>query len=387
MACSNGERLAARQVVTELRALGRRGVRTQTHWVRPVGALVAAVLAIAGVAASVLSVDHPRLGLGIATGALLLLIGDLSGRLPLLRRITVARATQNVVSSGGRPDAPVRLVITASLDTPRGGILDGGGRLARTVARLRRALRGHLPGRYGLLFLALAATAACAGARAAGTDDRWLGAVQLLPALALLALAGLMTDAVTARAGHPGAGANASAVAVALALMSALDRRPPRALAVDLVVAGAGEAGALGMRRWVAEQRRAGTGAEDVAVLHIGPCGQGRPAWWTRDGLVLATRYHPQFLRAAQRVAAGEAHMGARPHQSRRTSGARAARAAGWPALAIGCLDDAGTVPRSGSDTDTVEAVDPDAVAAALALALGIVAALDSELAQARSAP
>lgn len=381
MACSNGERLAARQVAVELRALGRRGARTQTQWVRPAGALVAAALAVAGVAATVVSVDRPEIGLGVAVAAVLLLLGDLSGRATLLRRMTFTRATQNVTSSGGRPDAPVRLVVTAALDTPRGGILDGGGRLPRLVSRLRRALRGHLPGRYGVLLAALTLTAACAGARVGGIDDRWLGVVQLLPSLALLALAGLLTDAATARAGRPGAGANGSAVAVALALVAALDRRPPRALAVDLVVGGAGEAGALGMRRWVAEQRRAGTGAEDVAVLHLGPCAHGTPVWWTRDGLVLAKRYHPQFIRAAGRVAAGEAHLKARPHQTRRTSGARAARAVGWPALAIGCVDAAGAVPFAGGDADTVAAVDPDAIAGALAFALGVVAALDAELA------
>jgi hypothetical protein len=382
-ACSNGERLAARQATRELRALGRRGARTQTEWVRPAGTLVAAAIAAAGVAASVLAVDHPQIALALAGAALLLLMGELSGRAPVLTRLTYARATQNVVSAGGRPDAPVRLVVTAALDTPRAGLLDGDGVLPRATARLRRRLRGHLPGRYGVLIAALVAVGACAGARAAGVEGRWLGGLQLAPTLALLGLAGLLTDAGTARAGRPGAGANASAAAVALALVAALDRRPPRALAVDLVLAGAGEAGALGMRRWVREQRRAGVRGQDVAVLHIGPCAHGTPVWWTREGRVLALRYHPQLTAAAARVAAGEAHLRARPHQTRGTSGARVARAAGWPAIAVGCVGPEGTVPRAGRDDDTPEHADPAAMNAALSLALGIVAALDADLAAA----
>lgn len=379
-ACSDGERLAARQAARELLALGRRGVRTQTVWVRPSGPAVAIMLALAGVLAGVLSVDHAVPALVLAGAAVLLQAGDLSGRAPLLRRATPARATQNVVSPGGRPDAPVRLVVTASLDTPRGGLLDGSGRLPRAVARTRRALRGHLPGRHGLLLLGLVATAAGCGARVAGAGGTALGVAQLVPAVALLGLVALLADAASVRPGRPGANANASAAAVALALVAALDRRPPRALAVDLVLAGAGEAGALGMRRWVRERRRDGVRAEDVVVLHVAACGRGRPVWWTREGLVLPLRYHPQLTALAARVAAAEPHLGARAHESRRATGARAARAAGWPAIAVGCLDETGVVPDAGQDRDTVERLDPVALQGALQLALGLVAGLDEAL-------
>ncbi|MCW3013576.1 MAG: hypothetical protein JWO02_668, partial [Solirubrobacterales bacterium] len=167
---------------------------------------------------------------------------------------------------------------------------------------------------------------------------------------------------------------------VALALVAALDRRRPRSLAVDLVLGGAGEAGALGMRRWIGEQRRAGVRQQDVAVLHIAPCAHGTPVWWTRDGLVLALRSHPQLVAVAERVAAGEAHLGARPHESRRATAARAARAVRWPAIAVGCVDAAGVVPLAGQDADTVAVADPAAMAATLEFALAIVAGLDAEL-------
>lgn len=381
--CSDGERLAARQAVKELRGIGRRGVRTTTVWVRPAGPWVGTLIALAGVVASVVSVDHAAVGLATALAAAVLLIDDIAGRAPLLRRFTYARATQNVVSDGGRSEAPVRLIVTAALDTPAGGILDGDGLIARFGGRTRRRLHGHLPGRYGLLLLALLGIAAGCGARLAGEDAQWLGAVQFVPTLVALAAAALLVDAATAKPGQPGAGANASAAAVALALVAELDRRPPRALAVDLVLAGAGEAGALGLRAWVVERQRAGVKRDDVAVLHIAPCGHGTPVWWTRDGLAFPLRYHPQLTLSAARVAADEAYLGARPHQSRGTSGARRARAARWPALAIGAVDDCGVVPRAGHATDTPDAIDRDAVDNTLQLALGIVAALDADLATA----
>jgi hypothetical protein len=65
-------------------------------------------------------------------------------------------------------------------------------------------------------------------------------------------------------------------------------------------------------------------------------------------------------------------------------TGARAARAAGWPAIAVGCLDEAGVVPDSGQDSDTVDQIDTVALNGALQLALGIVAGLDAALAARR---
>lgn len=381
-ACSDGERLAARESTRILREHGRRGVRTQTLWVRPANPLVCALPAAAGVAATLVLVDHARVAIALAVVALLLLAGEATGRAPLLSRALVAaRATQNVVSTGGNPDAPVRLVVTASLDTPRGGLLDAGGRVPRAAAGLRRRLRGHLPGRHGLTAFLLLWVAAAAGARQAGLGAQVAGASVLVPALALLALAAGLGEAGLVRPGRPGANANASSAAVALALVAALDRRPPRMLGVDLVLAGAGEAGAVGLRRWIAAQKRAGRRAEEVVILHVAASGRGGPVWWTRDGALVPLRLHPQLRAIAARVADGERHLGARPYESRRMSGAAVARGRGWPAIAVGAVDAAGVVPDAGRDADVPDTLDPTTLADVLALALGIVARLDAELA------
>jgi hypothetical protein len=375
---SDAERRAARLLAAELRGLGRRGVRTQTFWARPGWQAVHALLAALGVAGSVVSVDHPYLGIGLAAAAFAALALDVSGRFTGLRWLTFQRATQNVVSLDPRADAAVRLVITVPTDVPRAAV-SARGPLAGATVRARARLRGHLPSVHGIVMLSLLAVAVCCGVRAGGTDEGWLGLLQLVPTVALLLAVGFFVDALTAGTSRDGATANAGAAAVALTLLDELNRRPPSALAVDLVFAGAGDAHAVGMRRWVRGQRRAGLRPEQVCVLHLAPCGAGPPVWWTREGLVLALRYHPRLIEHCEQVARGESHLGARPHQTRTTSGARAARSAGWPAIAIGSL------PRSGAsvlgDADSVEAVDPGSLRAVRDLALGMIRRLDSELA------
>jgi hypothetical protein len=66
---------------------------------------------------------------------------------------------------------------------------------------------------------------------------------------------------------------------------------------------------------------------------------------------------------------------------------------AGVPALAIGCLDEGGLVPRSHTQQDTVALVEQATVESTLEFALMLVDAIDAEFARAstrtrsRSAP
>jgi len=378
---SDAERRAARALTLRLRRAGRRGTRAQTFWIRPHAAPVHALVCVVAVAGSVLSVDHETAGLALTAGALAALVADLAG-VHVLRRLTFERATQNVVSPDPRgEDKPVRLVLTAAVDAPRAGLGERGA-LARAGARLRRALRGRLPGIHGFTVAALVALVACCVARVALEDvPRAIGLVQLAPTVVLICMLALFLDSAASQAPRAGANAGASAAAAVLALTAALDRRPPRRVAVDVVLAGAGYAGALGMRRWVAEQRRAGLRAEQVCVLHIGACGAGTPVWWTHEGPVLGLRYTAQLLDLARGVAAQEPALGARPVRGHAMTGARRARARRWPALAIGALDADGVVPHYGTDADSAETIDTAAITATVAFTLALVAALDRDLA------
>ena len=372
---SDAERRAALVLAGALRGVSRRRRRTtalETFWVRPHRGPVHALLAVVAVAGSVVSVDRPVLGLALCGAALLLLTGDLSGRFTLLRRLTFERATQCVVARDPR-QARVRLIVTAAYDAPVTSTL-GRGRAARLQARMRRRLRGHLPGPYGVLVVALVALVGCTAARVLDADGLVLGAVQLVPTVLCLLAVGAALDQATTGVPEYGANADAGAAAVAVALVAALDAEPPAELAVDCVLAGAGGAHALGLRRWIAEQRRAGVRPEDVAVLHVAACGDGTPVVYERDGLVLAARAHPRLLALARAT-------GLAGHAGRGSSGARAARAVGWPAVAIGCVDADGVVPRLGDDEDTADRLDPAALEATLAACLALVRALDADLA------
>src|SRR4051812_33248681 len=155
----------------------RRGGRpggVEALWVRPARAWALAACAAAGVAASVLSVDRPAAGLAVAAAALVLALAEL-GPLPILRRLTVARGTQSVLSAAG-PPKPVTLILAAATDRPRAGLL----RRARIPAE-------------AVTVAALAVVAACAAARLAlDAGGTLLGAAQLVPtAVLVLAVGGL----------------------------------------------------------------------------------------------------------------------------------------------------------------------------------------------------
>lgn len=314
LAGSDAERRAAALCARELRAAGR-SPRTQTLWIRPQRALPRAVAALVGVAGSVVAVSHPVVGVSLAGGALLAALLDAAG-VRVLAPLLPRRATQNVLAAppAGRGDRVV-LLIVASVDAPRRA-------LARRLER-PRGLR-PAPGALGWLALALLGVIVCAALRVGGAGGTGLGAAQLVPSIALLALAGLFTDAATAPALDPG---RAGGAAAALALTTALDARAPSHLAPEVIVAGAGEAGAAGMAALVA-QRRGRLAPEDVVVLELRAAG-GPVRCVVREGELGGIRLHPRLAELALAI------PGVEPAQRRGRGAARVARAAGWPAIAL----------------------------------------------------
>src|SRR5204863_986343 len=175
-ACTDAERRACAEVRDEIRGRAR-PARMEPHWVRPQWPAAWALHAGLGVVASLLSVSAPAAGLALAVVTLLSYMLDLTGRGHLMRALFRRRATQVVVSEPdpAQPRAPVRLVITASVDAPRAGALFRDG-WARAEASARRALHGHLSSPPALLAALLFAIAALAVARLAGGDSQALGA-------------------------------------------------------------------------------------------------------------------------------------------------------------------------------------------------------------------
>jgi type IV secretory pathway VirB2 component (pilin) len=378
---TDAERRAALWARDALRRQGR-DASLETAWVRPHWPAVHALHAALGVGASILSVPVPAAGLALGLACLVSVVGDLLGGPFLLRRLTPARATQNVVSpppaQGDATSAPaVRLVVCASLDAPPAAAIFGAP-WADGWTRLRRLVGGHLASPLAVLPVAIAAITALAGARLAGADGNAIGAAQLVPTVLLIAAAGLLVDVALSEA-SPGAGANASAVAVALAVVAELDSTPLRHLEVEVVLAGAGEGPALGMRAYV-RARRKEVRPHSVAVLALAPCAEGRPAWWTHDGLLTPLRLHGGLIAAAAGAARDEPRLAAGPHRGHGCSPAYPARLAGWPAITVGCLDERGRALRAGSAQDIADRVNPGAMEAACTFCLALAGRLDADL-------
>jgi hypothetical protein len=297
LACSDAERRLARRYATALRAAGRTVV-VEPLWVRPAAEWALAACAAAGVAASVLSVDRPVAALAVAAVALVLALAEL-GPIPLLRRLTYARATQNVLSAAG-PPRPVTLILVAATDRPRAGLL-------------RRARIPAGPVTVAALALVAGCCVARVGLDAGGT---LVGAIQLVPTAALVLAVGGLVDAAVA----PAAPEDEGALEAVCAAAARLDAVPPRRLAIETVLAGAWP---LGLR---ARLRRDHRGPEEVVVAIVHP----------GAGAVRAATRHPR-LRA---IAAGAERGGRAPRAGRRpavaVTGGRAETAAFLVALAAG---------------------------------------------------
>ena len=375
---TDAERRAAVWLAGRLRASGREA-EVETVWVRPHEAAALALHSLLAVGGSVLAAFAPLAGVAVLAAALVSLVLDLIGRLWLLRRLTFRRATQNVVSPapprlGAEPE--IRLVVTAAYDAGRAAIARRDS-LARLAARARARVRGRLPGWRGALAIATVLALGASAGRVV-TEAQWVAIVQLVPTVGLLVALALLVDAAASEL-SPGASA-ASAVAVALALVEELDEAPPRRLAVEVLLAGAGTGPALGARDFVRSRRRSWR-PEDTVVLHIEPCARGTPRWWVADGPLLALRFHPRLVALAEGIAEQERHLDARPHTGHGVSGGHAARARGWPAIVVGCLEGAGWAPGRDQPADTAETIDPAAMRGALELCLALVDELDADLA------
>jgi hypothetical protein len=380
---SDAERRAAAWLAGQARGPGR-SARVETFWCRPNGALAHAWHVALALAGSILMVSRPVLGGLLALAALACVVLDaLTGRSPG-RRLTPEHASQNVVSDPVREPEPepargsaaaapalarTRLIVTGPYDTSRDGRV-GGAPVRRAAAHLRDlAAAGRLGlGWLGWLAVACGWLLAVAVVRHAGHTGTAITTVQLVPTVALL----LGLAALLELAGAPFDPGDPTAIGAgaALALVRAIDAAPPPALAVTLLLQGAGAAEGVGLRHHLRAHRRE-LRAGPVAVLGIGPCTGGGPRWWWSDGPLWPLRAHPRLRALAARASPVSAGPADRPPSAAALPGLRGrgqdpalpARLAGLPAIAIGC-------PGRGA---------PPAIDALIAFGLSFVDALDAD--------
>jgi len=381
---TDAERRAARWLAAEI-ASGPRDPVIEPFWCRPSWALAHACHVALAIAGSLVAVASARVGGAMLLAALVFVILDeLTGASPG-RRLTPERASQNVVAPAPRPPAVaeqpgIRLILTANYDAGRIGLAYRDG-LRRAIARLRRGAGTLAPGWLGWLVIAIVWLLAIALLRLEGHRSTLVGAVQLPPTVALVLALALLLDLAIGD-WSPAAGDNGSGAGVVLELARALDAGPPRNAEVEVVLAGAGDGGGIGLRRYLRAHRRERTAANTV-VLGVAACAAGHPRWWVTDGSLLPLRYASSLRELCGRLA-GDA--GARPHEGRGCTPALRARMRRLPAIAIGCLDDDGLVPHSHqrgdvtSALDGTVALDPSAIDATVQFGLMLVDAIDAQL-------
>ena len=383
LAGTDAERRAANRFAERLRGMGRRA-EVEPTYVHPQAPLVHDAHCLIGFEGSLDASIEPAVGFGLVLAASMSMYLDLNGRLYLLRSLFFRRASQNVVSPGPNPKAPARLMLVAHLDVARGGaVFDPRNR--RRLGRLSRVL-GVAPPR--LVFWALAALLPILGARMAGVDADLLPVLQLPSTLILLVATFLLVD-VQLSDPSPGANDNASGVGLALELAERLEREPPRHLDVWVVLTGAQECGAEGMRAFVRSRRKQFDPATTF-VLALDAVGRGDLRVVTYEGPAVAFAMDRRLTELSGAIAEadreGPNRYRAAPLRRASSSDALPAASRGWRALALTCLEPGADLPPDHhTAADTFERLDWDSVDRAGEFAGELIAALDADVGRASS--
>jgi hypothetical protein len=338
---SEAERRTARHLERRLRELGR-DAEVEPIRVNPAFWLAHLAHALMGIVGSVLAVYEPLAGLALVAIATVSAFGDLTGSFHLARRLTGARASQNVVSDEdtGKPGL---LVLVAHYDSPRGGML--------LEPRFRAWPR--------VLLASLVLIAVCALLRLVGIDAGWLTIVQFVPTVALIAACPLFADIGLSHT-RDGALDNGSGVATVLRLAEQYGGTLEH---FDLMVVfnGASAHSALGMRSWL-KRHRPHFDASATAVVTVDSVGAGTPHHAAKEGPVFASRLHPTLIELCEDGTG---------YTSRELSDAYAARAAGLPAIRITSRTAKGA---------RADQIDPDALALSFEYLSEIVERIDEEI-------
>lgn len=375
LAGTDAERRAANRLAARLRSARGRCEVEPIH-VHPQVALVHAIHCVVGFGGSLAAVASPPLGFGLVLLAATSMYLDLHGRVYLLRRLFFRRASQNVVSPGGRADAPARLVLCAHYDAPRTGTVFAPGR-ARLAARASRLLRVPV-GPFRVLFWSLAVLLPLSAARAAGLDAGPIAFAQLAPTLVLLVGAFALVD-IQLSDPVPGASDNASGVAAVLSLAAELDRERPANLDVWVLLTGGGECMGEGMRSHLRSHRRE-LDRERTFFLALDTLGHGEVRFEESAGWAVSFNMDRRLVELAGAVADADEALGAEPLRSGIAGESLPPRVRRFRSLGITCRGPEGNAPHRHLPSDTPEAIDPQALGRAHAFTLELIRLLDRDL-------
>lgn len=378
---SDAERRAANRFAAHLRQMGRR-VSIEPTYVHSDWALVLAAHCAIACIGSVVTVTIPVLGFALVLLAATSLYLDLNARFYLLRSLFFRRGSQNVVSPGRRPEAPMRIVLCANLDAPRTGLLNGH-RFARLFARLSR-LTGLPWTATRVIFWSVAFLVPVTAAQAAGLDSDGLALLQVIPTLLLLIGAFAYFD-VSGSGISPGANQDASGVAAVLSLADRLDAAPPEALDVWVLLTGGRDALSEGMRGFAKAHRE--LERETTLFICLDSVGAGEVRYLSAEGPAVSFAADRRLTELCDAVAEADRASGdelrAAPLVHGFSSDAHVLRIAKRRAISITCLEPDRLVPRNARTRDDVPAaLDPLGGERAERFCLQLIGAIDREAAR-----
>ena len=370
---TDAERRAANHLAEELQGLGRDVVIEPTD-VWPRYSLAHLIHALMAIAASILSVAAPLAAVALAALATMSALGDITGRLLLVRRVTGRRASQDVLSREGG-DRPGALVIVAHYDAGRSGLVFSRRwieRRARLGKRLRRPLGLAEP-----FFWSIAVVLACSLLRQGGIESLALDIPQFLATALLILSVPLLIDVGLSEV-VPGASHNASGAATALRLA---DRYGDTLEHLDLwvLLPGAGESAMPVLRRWLRRHRGELDPASTI-FLGLDGVGHGTVRYARREGALLTSAYHPALLEICDELAAGDDDFGARGLVSRSPGDVHGARTKGYPAVAISCRSALDYPPHYRQPTDTPDRIEPAALERAYGFCCELIELIDERI-------
>ncbi len=375
IAGSDAERRAAEHLAGRLKALGR-DAEVESIGVHPNYALTHLIHALLAVAGSLVSVGLPLAGFLLLAIALISTLGDLTGAVLLVRRLTGRRASQNVLSREDG-DKPGVLVLVAHYDSARSGVIFGRRALERR-ATLAKRLRAPI-GLGGVFVFAIALVLLCTLVRVLGIESTLLAIVQFVPTVVLILAVPLLAD-IQLSPPVPGAADNASGVATVLALAERFGGQLEH-LDLWVLFTGAEESMALGMREWLKAHRTELPRARTI-FLNVDKTANGTVRYTTKEGFFLAAGYDSSLIEICEEIADEDeaGRFGARGIVTRETSDSLPARARGHPAIKVSCLGALDYQPNYHQSTDTADRVDPEALERAQEFCSKLVERIDGRL-------
>jgi hypothetical protein len=374
---TDAERRAGNMLAGRLRGIGRRA-EIEPFFAHPEYAVVHLIHAVMGVAGSIVATVEPAIGFTLVFIAAVSTYLDLNTRLYLVRSLLFRRVSQNVVSPGGRPGAPIRLILMAHYDAARTGYIFS--KASNRIRKLPERTRVGL-GPFRLFFwLGLAPLLPILGARMAGLDPTWLNAVQAVPTIVLIVAGFLLIDIALSEI-VPGAYDNASGVAAVLSAAEELTANPPENLDVWVVLAGAEESFCEGSRAFV-RGRRKEFDRENTAFVNVDSVSFGQVAYEVSQGPVISLPHDPQLIELCQALSESGAAGpdGARPIRHPLLDDAMPARVRRLRAITLRTTDENGNLaPWYHTHDDVPDRVDAEALMRATDFVVSLARLLDRE--------